>query len=350
MYPKLIIDLKKYYHNLNKMIEMTRLNELSLAVVSKVFLAEQPFIDVINKTTVEYLADSHLSNLKKMKTNKKKMFLRIAQLSEVEEVVEVANISLQSELTTIKALNKAAKNNNKVHEIILMFDLGDLREGIYYEDSYLKLVEEILTFNNIKLLGIGTNLTCYGGVIPSLEILKRLEVIKSTIETKFKLKLTLISGGNSSSIFLLEKGKLPKFINNLRIGEALVLGRETAYGNKIKGFYDDVFLLKASIVEIKKKPSLPDGETGMDAFGKKVIIKDQGKQRRAILAIGKQSVDKDDLIILDKSEIIGASSDHLIIDIKDQEYQIGVVLTFKLRYGGILSLMTSPYVRKSYEK
>lgn len=350
MYPKLLIDLKKYANNLNKMIEISELNNFSLAVVSKVFLGEKPLIDVINKSTASYIADSNLSNLKKMNTTKQKLFLRIAQLKEIKELIEVADVSLQSEFVTIKKIDEEAKKRNKTHNIILMFDLGDLREGIYYKDSYLKVVKEILTLKNINLLGIGTNLTCYGGVIPSLEIYERLKVIKEAIESEFRIKLEVISGGNSSSISLLEKGKLPKFINNLRIGEALVLGRETAYGNKIKGFYDDVFLLKASIVEIKTKPSFPDGKTGMDAFGKKVKIVDKGLQKRAILAIGKQSVSKDDLIPLDKSEIIGSSSDHLIVDLKDQNYQIGDVLTFKLKYGGILSLMTSPYVRKTYEK
>lgn len=350
MYPKLIIDLKKYYHNLNKMIEMTRLNELSLVVVSKVFLAEQPFIDVINKTTVEYLADSHLSNLKKMKTNKKKMFLRIAQLSEVEEVVEVANISLQSELTTIKALNKAAKNNNKVHEIILMFDLGDLREGIYYQDNYLKVVEELLNLSNIRLLGIGTNLTCYGGLIPTKEVLEKLKDIKENIEETFKFKLAIISGGNSSSLYLLKDNKLPSFINNLRLGESIVLGRETAYGKALKNMHDDVITVEAEIVEIKNKPSFPEGITGMDAFGNEVKIIDQGLMNRAILALGKQNVDCKDLIPINNIEIIGCSSDHLIVNIKDYNYKIGDKIKFKLTYGGILSVMTSPYVRKSYEK
>lgn len=350
MYPKLVIDLKKYANNLKKMIEITNLNNISLAVVSKVFLGAQPLIAIINETSVSYIADSNLSNLRNIETTKEKIFLRIAQLNEIKELVETADISLQSELLTIKKIDLEAQEHNKIHKIILMFDLGDLREGIYYKDDYLKVIEEILALKNVKLLGIGTNLTCYGGIIPSLEIYGRLKVIKDLIEKEFKLNLEVISGGNSSSISLLKGGKLPKFINNLRIGEALVLGRETAFGKRIKGFYDDVFLLKASIVEIKIKPSFPEGETGMDAFGKKVKIQDRGLQKRAILAIGRQSISKDDLIPLAKIEIIGASSDHLIVDLKEENYQMGDILTFKLKYGGILSLMTSPYVEKNYEK
>lgn len=347
---KIYIDLTKYKENLNYIISLTKKKNINLAVVSKVFLSENPLIDVINESDVLFIGDSNISNFKNIKTNKKKMSLRISSLNDVKEVVNLVDISLESELEVIKKLNEEAKLINKVHEIILMFDLGDLREGLYYSSSYIEVVKEITKLTNIKLRGIGTNLTCYGGVIPDKDVLSRLENIKEKIETNLNIKLDIISGGNSSSIYLLENNELPSFINNLRLGEVLVLGRETAFGKRVAKMHDDVFMLEAEIVELKKKPSYPDGNLGMDAFGNKVNITDQGLMKRAILNIGRQNVNSNHLITTDGSEIIGSSSDHLILNIKDNNYKIGDKIKFKLTYGGILSLMSSNYVEKVYEK
>ncbi len=349
MEPIVYLNLTKYKENLNNIISLTKAINLNLAAVSKVFLGSQPLIDVINETDVMFIGDSSLENLKKMNTSKKKMYLRISALSELESVVLNSDVSLQSEVYTIKKLNEVAISKNKNHEIILMFDLGDLREGIYYKDNYLEIVKEIIKLSNIKLLGIGTNLTCYGGLIPTPQILKRLNNIKEEIETKLNYKLEIISGGNSSSLYLIEENKHPNFINNLRLGESIILGRETAFGKKLNNMHDDVIIVEAEIVELKNKPSLPDGLTGMDAFGKTVNIKDKGLMNRAILALGRQNVNCEDLIPIGDVEIVGCSSDHLIVNIKNNEFKVGDKLKFKLTYGGILSVMTSPFTRKRYE-
>jgi ornithine racemase len=202
---------------------------------------------------------------------------------------------------------------------------------------------------NINLLGIGTNLTCYGAVIPTEETYLKLEGVIKTIDTQLGIQPEMISGGNSSSLWMITNQTIPKFINNLRVGEALVLGRETAYGNPIEGLYDDVFTLEAEIIEVKNKPSMPEGITGMDAFGKKVKFEDHGIITRAILSIGKQDVDCKDLIPPQGVIVLGCSSDHLIVELKNITLEVGDTITFKLNYGGILALMTSPYVEKTYD-
>lgn len=346
--PNIHINLKKYAHNLSFITQEAKKHGVSIMAVSKVFCADQRLIDVINASDICYIADSKLIHLEHMHTEKPKVFLRIASEHEALDVCKYANLSLQSELKTIRALNEKAKALYTKHQIILMFDLGDLREGIYYQDAYLNIVEEILSMEHIILEGIGTNLTCYGGVIPDQKTYDKLKKIKDDIEMKFHLKLNVMSGGNSSSIKMLMQQELPPWINNLRIGEALVLGRETAYQMPIKGMYDDVFMLEAEIVELKDKPSKPEGELGKDAFGEDVTFVDQGVITRAILNVGRQDVHCKDLIPPDGVEILGCSSDHLIVKVKKDAFQLGGTIRFKLSYGGILSLMTSPYVGKVY--
>ncbi|MFA5560721.1 MAG: alanine racemase [Acholeplasmataceae bacterium] len=350
MYPLVCVNLTKYKENIEQMIKLTKPLNIELTVVSKMYCSKQPLIDVINESEVKYIGDANIENFIKIKTKKKKMLLRLPQLHELNTIIKYVDVTLQSELKTIEEMNRLLSKAESVHEIILMFDLGDLREGLYYNQPYLETVEKIISLKNIKLIGIGTNLTCFGGVIPDLTVLRRLENIKNEIEKTFNIKLSVISGGNSSAIEMVRKKEIPQFINHLRLGESIILGRETAYGKQIEKMHDDVITVVAQIIEIKNKPSMPDGKTGMDAFGNRVFFTDKGPMNRAILALGKQNVDCNNLIPTDDSEILGCSSDHLILNIKDQKYEIGDTITFKLTYGGILSVMTSPYTRKKYER
>jgi len=349
MSPSIHIHLTKYSYNLVYLNSLVQNQDMTSMAVSKVFSADQKLIDVINKTNIKYIGDSRIQNLIHMKTEKEKVLLRTPLLSEIVDVVKHVDISLNSEIEVIRALDKEAGKQNKKHQIILMFDIGDLREGIYYQSDYIPVVKQILELKNIEFSGIGTNLTCYGGVIPTFETLKKLENIKLDIEKTFAIPIKIISGGNSSSIKLVLDETMPTFINNHRIGEGYVLGRETAYGNHIESMHDDVFTLQAEIIELKEKPSMPEGLLGFDAFGKKVSFEDKGQMTRAILGVGRQDVHCEDLIAPKGIHVLGCSSDHLIVQIAGGKYKLGDTITFKLTYGGILSLMTSPYVRRVYE-
>ncbi|HOA42773.1 MAG TPA: alanine/ornithine racemase family PLP-dependent enzyme, partial [Bacillota bacterium] len=145
--------------------------------------------------------------------------------------------------------------------------------------------------------------------------------------------------------------ELPEGINNLRIGEAFILGNETAYGQCIAGTNGDAIVLEAQIIELKTKPSVPIGEAGMDAFGQRPVYEDRGNIKRAILAIGKQDADIDSMTPIDPDiDILGASSDHLIMDVtpSKKEYKVGDVISFTLGYGGLLKAATSNYVNRTY--
>lgn len=355
MYPRLVIDLKKVKNNLDRITEMVKGSGSSLMIVTKGYSADMEIFKILDGSDIDYLADSRIQNLKKYEGAKKeRVLLRLPMNSETDEVVKYADISLNSELKTIKNLNESAKRQNKIHKILLMIDLGDLREGIFFknEDEIYHTVEEVLNLKNIELFGLGVNLTCYGAVIPKSDNLSILVEIARKIEKKFDIKLQMISGGNSSSIYLIGRKELPEGINNLRVGEAFLLGGETAYSQKLEGFYDDAFTLEAEIVELKEKQSVPIGETGVDAFGNKPVYEDRGIIKRAIIAVGRQDVDPDALHPIDsKIDILGASSDHLILDISksDMKYKVGDIVNFKLSYSSLLRATTSGYVDRVYK-
>ena len=331
--------------------------ELSLMIVTKGVCAYPPIVRMLTEHPgVDFLADSRIQNLKSYaaqarQAGKQTVLLRLSMPSEVSEVVEYADVSFQSELSTIRLLDEAAGRAGKRHNVVLMIDLGDLREGIFYEkeEEIFSTVAELLLLKHIRLYGLGTNLTCYGAIIPKNENLSLLVGLARKLEQRFHIRLPMVSGGNSSSIYLIEQGNLPEGINNLRLGESFLLGNDTAYGTRIPGTVGDALELEAEVIEIKEKPSLPVGEIGVDAFGHRPTYEDKGIMRRAIVAVGRQDVDTDSLQPRDPQiEILGGSSDHLLLDLTHctTVYQVGDRIQFTLGYGSMLKAFTSPYVEK----
>lgn len=351
IYPCVQVDLKKIEHNVKAILDMCNKKHIVVAAVTKVFCASKPIAEAMIRAGVTGFADARISNLKKLKDlNCNKLMIRIPMISEASEVVKYSDTSLNSEIATIRALGLAAKDLNKTYNIILMVDLGDLREGVLSEDVAIT-VKKILKLDNVKLIGLGTNLTCYGGVIPDTKNLGKLIKLKLDVEKIFGLCLPVISGGNSSSLYMVMNDTMPEEINQLRIGESLVLGRETAYGVAVPNCYEDAFILSGEIIEIKSKATVPTGNIGVDCFGSKPHFEDKGIRKRAIIAVGRQDIRLEGLTPIDTDiSIFGASSDHLILDVTDskKELNVGDTIDFKIDYGCLLAAMTSSYVEKYY--
>ncbi|AEF86084.1 alanine racemase, N- domain protein [Treponema primitia ZAS-2] len=354
-YPLLSINIGKLRQNLETLSASVKGSGCSLMIVTKSFCADPEITEMLlSHSAVDYLADSRIKNIKTYAgSGKKTVLLRLPQKCEIPDVIRCTDVSMNSEIETLGLLNDEAARQGKIHQALLMIDLGDLREGLFYkeEEKILRTVDEISRMKHLELLGLGTNLTCYGAIIPKMDNLSILVSWADRIHEHFGIKPAIVSGGNSSSYYLIEKGEIPQGINNLRLGESFVLGTETAYGSRIENTYSDGVKLEAQIIEVQTKPSLPEGESGKDAFGKCPVFKDLGLIKRAILAVGKQDVDTENMFPEDLSiAILGASSDHLILDISASEkhYQVGDVVAFTLKYSALLRAFSSGYVQRRY--
>lgn len=347
--PYLEVDLDKIRHNIRLMQKQLGAFGIDMMLVTKGCCAALPVLDAAADCGVRRFGDSRMRNIIAIKEHLPDAFcclIRIPKLSEVEELVRYADCSLQSQIEVIRATSDEALRRGKTHRIILMIDVGDLREGAW-PDELDDLAVQIKACKGVELVGVGTNVGCYGGVLPTEENTAVLIKYRDYLNGKYGFHASWISGGTSCAMPLVEQGRIDPNINLFRVGEGILTGSDATGHRFLPGFYNDAFVLHAEVVELRRKPSMPIGERGRDSFGNEVEYVDRGVRRRAICAVGKQDVNLDFLEpLLPGAEIIGASSDHLIVDVENciGDVRVGTLLPFRCGYPAVLAATTSHYV------
>jgi predicted amino acid racemase len=347
--PRIEISLAQIRHNARMLTELYGQKGVSLMGVSKAILGDPAIATAMIQGGVKFIADSRLENIQRMKragVSTQFVLLRTA-LSQANSIIKNVDISLNTELETVKELSHYANINHKIHCIILMVELGDLREGILPCDLS-QFVKNVLALSHIKIIGIGCNLACYGGIKPNHQKMLELSELTDAIEKEFQIHLDVISGGNSANYEWYESTQNVGRINNLRLGESILLGCETVNRKAIPGLHPNAFKLIAEVIESKEKPSLPFGEICQDAFGNVPTFLDRGVRRRVIVALGRQDVWVSGLRPDEDMEILGSSGDHIVLDSNNHDFKVGSEVKFNLDYGGLLSAMTSPFVKKQF--
>ena len=350
--PRLEIFPDRIKANAQAVVGLCHDHGAQVACVTKVTSAHPAVVHALEAGGADMIADSRIRNLQSMANtglDRPLMLLRIPAPSRAMDVVRCADITLNSSLETIRLLSEAAEFAGVNHQIIVMVDVGDLREGVW-PDKAVEVVLGAAHLPHIEVLGLGCNLACYGGVIPSTRNMEALIAVRDRCRKATGLGLELLSGGNSANLPLLLSGEMPKEINHFRIGEAIILGRNVIDRSPWPGTRQDTFKLVAEVVEVESKPSIPIGDLGQDAFGGTPSFVDRGIRRRAICNIGRQDVVVDGIEPEDPGIIVlGGSSDHLILDVEDakETVKVGTELAFYPGYGALLALSTSPYVQKT---
>lgn len=272
------------------------------------------------------------------------LLIRIPGLTELPDVVALCETSLQSEWPTLLALEEECLRQNKTHRVIVMTDLGDLREGFWDKKELVDVCERVeRDLPHVHLAGIGVNLTCYGSTKPTPEKMNEFVGLARQVEQRIGRKLEIVSGGATSSFTLVHWGTMPAGVNHLRIGEAILLGKDLQVDWGIRDMdylRMDALTLRAEVVEVKDKPTYPIGEFAIDAFGRKPVYEDRGIRRRAILALGRADVGELESLIPREPglTVIGGSSDHCIVDVEDcpRRLQVGDIVEFSLCYSHML--------------
>lgn len=347
-YPCVEFDLDKLAANLAALVERCHDSLIEVAGVVKAVSSLPEIVRVYEESGVKFIATSRISQMRAIREagicKKPLMLIRIPMLSELPDVVELCDISLQSDIIVLRALNEEAKKQGKVHEVILMMDLGDLREGFWNEEDALDAALEIEhELKNLRLAGVGVNLSCYGSVLPTKRNMQGLVSLASDIEREIGRKLDYISGGASTSAYMAMNGTMPYRINLLRLGD---IGLRGETDNFAPDFLETgVMTIKAEVIECRDKPSFPVGELGVNAFGEVGHYEDRGIRRRALVAMGRVDYGNcfDLIPRMEGIEVIGASSDHTNLDVEavKDKVHVGDVLEFGIKAYGPMAYLTS---------
>lgn len=348
---RVTINLEALQHNFEVIDGWMKDHESTWTLVTKVLCGHADTIKGLELLGVRSMADSRLTNLKvvrKTVPDVETWYLRVPHLPAIPDIVSLADVSLNTELETIYAINKEAGKQGRQHKIIVMIELGDLREGIL-PGSLVAFFQSIFDLPNIEVWGIGANLGCLSGTVPNVDQLTQLMMYRELLELKFKKKLPMISAGASSLLPLLRKGNVPREINNFRIGESLYLGTDLVNGGTLKGLRDDAVTLEADIAEIKEKSLVPLGETtSMSPFETFTLEDTQPGERglRAVITMGQLDTEIGGLTPLNSNhQLVGASSDLSVVSVAESEnLKVGDTICFRPSYGALVRLMIGKYV------
>lgn len=351
--PTITIHLERLEENARAVTGLCTAQGIEVFGVSKATCGSPLVAQAMLKGGVAGIGESRLENVRRLRRNGigcPIMLLRIPAITEAAEVVTWCDLSLNSEAAALEALSQAAVEAGVEHEVIVMVEMGDRREGVS-PNEVGPLCELAHGLPNLRLSGIGANFMCASGVLPSRAKLEQLARLAEAVEARCGVPLRHVSGGNSSSLHLLREGNLPEGINQLRIGCSLLLGEDPWTGECLPGLRADAFLLEAELVELKVKHSLPEGELGLDAFGNRLSFTDRGERVRGICNLGRLDTSPSGLRPHDPGvENVTASSDHLILDLTEgPRFCVGDAVQFELDYGALVQAMLSPYVTKAVE-
>lgn len=354
-YLKLYRD--KLRHNYRFLDDLFKKNDIKWGITTKLLCGNEAALREVAGLGIGEMHDSRVSNLRRIKEIDPEVmtiYIKPPPRDTVEEVVRYADASLNTELATLHALSEEAQRQDTVHKVIIMIEMGDLREGVIRE-NLIDFYEKVFELPAIEVIGIGTNLNCMYGVMPDEDKLIQLSLYKQIIELRFDKSIPLVSGGTSVTIPLLLRNQLPSGVNHFRVGESLFFGRDLYTGGTIEGMKAGVMELYSQIIEIADKPKMPSGELGTNPQGQTMQV-DEKKlgetSYRAILDIGYLDINPEYLInVHEDVTIADASSDMLILDVGDNKagYQVGDFIRFRMKYMGALGIMNSDYIDKKIE-
>ena len=359
VYPKLEVNLDAMTQNARVFCDLCGKNGISVAGVIKFSDGDLQVAKAYAEGGCAQIAVSrakHLQALKEALPEKETLLTRAPTRGDLEATARYADLSLHSDPDLLMALDAEAGKWGARPGIILMLDVGDLREGVDNIPELVALAKLCEDLPNLRLRGVGTNHACLNGVLPSWENLSFLVEGAEAVEAAIGRKLDILSGGSSINLLLLRDGinKMPPRINHLRLGGSIANPMNIRLGRGVTfpGLREDSIRLTAEMVEIHEKASAPKGESTKNWAGQTVTREDKGRRKRAILALGSQDVSDAGTLIpeLQGVEIVGCSSDHTIVDITDtgRKWRWGDTLTFKVRYANMLYAFTGDHVAVEY--
>lgn len=342
--PRIEVDLGKIRQNTQTVVRRLKSRGINVTGVTKGVCGNPDIARAMLDGGAVGLADARLNNVKKLRNEgitSSVTLIRTPMLSQADEVVQFCEASYNTEMVVIAALAEAAARKDKVHDVILMVEMGDLREGIMPKDL-AAIAHQVVKMPGVVLKGIGANFACLNGIAPDAAKIAAFSALATEIEAVCDPFFETVSGGNSANLPMALAGQSTGRINNLRLGEAILLGVDPVSGDQIGGMYTDAFTLVAEVIETDTKPSHPAVNFSDPALAGFRLVANGGGNTRLILALGHQDTDILGLSMPAGHRLIGATSDHLVIGNPLPTARVGSQIRFQINYSALMHAMAAP--------
>jgi len=355
-YPILTVDTAAITRNARRVCSVWAEQGVSVAGVVKFSDCDPEVVRAYAAGGCAQIAVSrakHLPVIRQAVPDAKTLLLRPPVRAELELAARYSDLTLFTDPDSLRAFDEAAAAVGTIPGVILMMDVGDLREGVDNIPALVELAKLTESLSHLYLAGVGTNHACLNGVLPDQENLSFLCRGVQEVEKALGRPLDIVSGGSSINM-LLQKTGMPSRINHLRVGGFIANPMNMRLGRSyvLPGMEEDAVMLTAEVVDVQVKNSMPRGSSGKNWAGETIVRQDKGRRQRIILALGSQDVgDASGLIPTDERiEIVGCSSDHTILDVTEtgRVWKTGDTVTFRLRYSPMLRAFSGRHVTVEY--
>jgi len=362
---ELLIHTDRIIGNIEKINALMKKHNSEWTLISKVLSGHKESLRNIlahpSIKEVHSVGDSRLSSLEVIKSLRPDivtMYIKPVPQNLVPSIVQLADISLISSMRTLELMNDAAARSGVVHRVIVMIELGELREGIVRE-NIVDFYSRAFAMENIDVIGLGSNLGCMYGIEPTYDKMIQLSLYRQILEQMFDRKVPIISGGSSITLPLVGSKRLPPTMNHYRIGEAVFLGTSPLDNKRFRNLSTEVFEYQANILELEEKQTKPDGIISEAAVGHVAEAETQPRSDdthcRALMDFGLLDVDVDDVVPKDNNvRFAGTTSDMTVFELGDNKdekgklrYHVGDTVRFKPSYMGAARLMSSKFIYKT---
>jgi len=337
---RIVADAAKIAANAEAVVHLCAARHIDVVGVTKCVRSDPAIVEAMLKGGVRMIGESRLANILAMREagiGCEVMLIRLPAVSEAPAVVSAADYSINSEADVLRALSSAAVRAGRSHGVLVAIETGDRREGVMVEDA-ADLCRLVLDLPGLHLAGVATGLGCLCGVLPTAENQEAFGKIVEDLQRDLGLTFPMVSAGHTGNLHLVMNGHVPACFNQMRVGAGILFAEDETTGIDLPIPHRDAFRVYAEVVELKDKPSAPDGEVGIDALCRINEWPDLGVRRRAILSMGELDASVRFMKpCLAGAFVVGASSDHLVVDVTDADaaVRVGDELEFVASYTAI---------------
>jgi predicted amino acid racemase len=130
------VDCERIRLNTQAIVNLCAPHGIEVVGVTKACCGHPEVAQAMLAGGASLLAESRLQNVRRLREAGIKagiMLLRLPLLSEADEVVRLTQVSLNSQVETVRLLSQAAVYQGLTHQAILMVETGDRREGVMPE-------------------------------------------------------------------------------------------------------------------------------------------------------------------------------------------------------------------------